>query len=83
LEETSSGLDAYAAYSLGSVLKTPCHLGKTVVMTIHQPSTDLYDLFDDMLLLASGQTVFWGPAAESVGYFSTLGASLPYKAPFS
>lgn len=77
LDEPSSGLDAYAAYSLGSVLKTLCHLGKTVVMTIHQPSSDLYDLFDDMLLLASGQTIFWGPTSKSVDYFSRLGYSCP------
>ena len=80
LDEPSSGLDAYCAYSLGSVLKTLCNMGKTVVMTIHQPSSDLYDLFDDMLLLASGQTVFWGPASESVDYFCGLGYSCP---PFS
>ena len=77
LDEPSSGLDAYAAYSLGSVLKTLCHLGKTVVMTIHQPSSDLYDLFDDMLLLANGQTVFWGPSSQSVEYFCQLGYSCP------
>jgi ATP-binding cassette subfamily G (WHITE) protein 1 len=77
LDEPSSGLDAYAAFSLGSVLKTLCHLGKTVVMTIHQPSSDLYDLFDDMLLLANGQTVFWGPSANSVQYFAQMGYSCP------
>ena len=77
LDEPSSGLDAYAAFSLGSVLKTLCHLGKTVVMTIHQPSSDLYDLFDDMLLLANGETVFWGPSAQSVEYFCALGYSCP------
>jgi len=77
LDEPSSGLDAYAAFSLGSVLKTLCHLGKTVVMTIHQPSSDLYDLFDDMLLLANGETVFWGPSANSVQYFAQLGYSCP------
>lgn len=77
LDEPSSGLDAYAAFSLGSVLKTLCHLGKTVVMTIHQPSSDLYDLFDDMLLLANGETVFWGPSSQSVQYFCQLGYSCP------
>eukprot|EP00216_Chloropicon_sp_CCMP2111_P004459 CAMPEP_0198240856 /NCGR_PEP_ID=MMETSP1446-20131203/5847_1 /TAXON_ID=1461542 ORGANISM="Unidentified sp, Strain CCMP2111" /NCGR_SAMPLE_ID=MMETSP1446 /ASSEMBLY_ACC=CAM_ASM_001112 /LENGTH=732 /DNA_ID=CAMNT_0043923635 /DNA_START=336 /DNA_END=2534 /DNA_ORIENTATION=- len=77
LDEPSSGLDAFAAYSLGTVLKTLCHLGKTIAMTIHQPSSDLYELFDDMLLLANGRTVYWGPSSQSVQYFSQLGHNCP------
>lgn len=77
LDEPSSGLDAYAAYSLGCVLQKLCQLGKTVALTIHQPSSDLYNLFDDLLLLAGGAVVYWGPAHASVAYFGRLGYHCP------
>jgi hypothetical protein len=48
------------------------------MLTIHQPSSALYECFDRLLLLApGGRTVFFGDVPEAVGYFTSLGYPLP------
>ena len=46
--------------------------GRTVVTTIHQPSSRLFHSFDKLLLLAEGSAVFFGKAAEAMGYFNSI-----------
>jgi len=48
-----------------------------VVASIHQPSTSTFLLFDNVLLLSQGQTVYYGPPAQSLSYLSSLGHSPP------
>ena len=48
-----------------------------VIASIHQPSTNTLLLFDNILLLSSGQTVYYGPPANSMRYFRTLGHPPP------
>lgn len=63
-----------------SALKKICETGRTVVATIHQPSSSVFDMFDDLLLLKKGgETVFFGElglcSCNLVSYFEGLGAS--------
>ena len=44
-----------------------------VVCTIHQPSSDITDMFDDLLLLAQGHVVYHGQWALAINYFSSQG----------
>ena len=44
-----------------------------MVATIHQPSSDMFHLFDDLLILAQGQIVYQGPREDSVAYFRNIG----------
>jgi len=39
-------------------------------MTIHQPNSEIFKLFDQLLLLSEGHMVYQGPAAEAIDYFS-------------
>jgi hypothetical protein len=56
--------------------------GKTVVATIHQPNSDITDMFDDFVLLAFGCTVYGGPWKGAVGHFTLGGFECPtYKNP--
>jgi ABC-type multidrug transport system ATPase subunit len=56
MQEPTSGLDSAIAYSLIKVLKTYTQQNKkTVVTTIHQPSSQIFYMFDNILLLADGQ----------------------------
>lgn len=50
----TSGLDARAARLVMNALKNICDKGRTVVATIHQPSSAVFDMFDDLLLLKKG-----------------------------
>lgn len=51
--------------------------GKTVVCTIHQPSSEVFAMFDRVLLLADGRTVFLGPIKEALDFFARLNYPCP------
>lgn len=48
-------------------------VGKTVVTTIHQPSSRLFSMFDKLILLGKGSSLYFGKASEAMLYFSSLG----------
>ncbi len=77
LDEPTSGLDSYTAHSITKLLADYAHEGHTVVATLHQPSTDIFALFDDLLLLHEGRVVFYGEASEVIGYFEGWGHEFP------
>lgn len=69
-DEPTSGLDAFTAHSIISLLRDLAHSqSKTIVCTIHQPSSDIFHFFDDLCLLADGQVMYHGPANQVVPYF--------------
>lgn len=47
--------------------------GKQVVATIHQPSSEIFDMIDILVLLAKGHVVYYGPAKSVVDYFASIG----------
>jgi len=80
LDEPTSGLDSTAALSVCQTLKIIAGLGINVVAVIHQPRYEIFDSFDDVLLLApGGRTVFAGPQKEALPYFESLGFEFPPK----
>lgn len=78
LDEPTSGLDAYNAYNviecLVNLVKT---YHRTVVFTIHQPRSNIVALFDQLILLAAGQTVYSGPFSSCQSYFNAIGYTCP------
>ena len=52
-------------------------LGKTVICTIHQPSSEVFEMFDRILLMAEGRTAFLGPIKEAPPFFSAQGYLCP------
>ncbi|GMH83511.1 hypothetical protein TrVE_jg5561 [Triparma verrucosa] len=79
LDEPTSGLDSFIAFSVIKIMKKLCAMGVTVITTIHQPSSDIFELFDDLLLIQSGAIVFHGKCSSSVGHFDALGFPCPEK----
>jgi len=77
LDEPTSGLDSYAAFRVVKILKELSSKGKTVVCTIHQPSSEVFDIFDSTYLLAKGQVVYNGKVNSMTAHFKTLGYSCP------
>ena len=78
LDEPTSGLDAYTAYSIiETITQVAKNKAKTVVMTIHQPREDILFLFDKILLLAHGRTIFFGPVQVALDYFQSIGFECP------
>ncbi|XP_053998040.1 protein white-like [Hylaeus anthracinus] len=76
-DEPTSGLDSFMAHQVVSVLKALAARGKTIVATLHQPSSELFALFDRILLMAEGRVAFMGTASQACTFFETLGAACP------
>ncbi|GMF13975.1 unnamed protein product [Phytophthora lilii] len=84
LDEPTSGLDARAAKSLMDGVRKVADSGRTIICTIHQPSAEVFFLFDTLMLLQrGGETVYFGELGRNgealVKYFQ--GLELPRSAP--
>ncbi|KAJ2826182.1 (ABC) transporter [Coemansia erecta] len=78
LDEPTSGLDAYNAYVVMETLsKLARGHGRTVICTIHQPRTDIFSMFDQLIVLAAGQMCYSGPAVNMAGYLASIGYPVP------
>jgi len=78
LDEPTSGLDSFTAFILISLLKSMAvHGGKTIIFTIHQPSSDIFFLFDNLMILAKGKFIYQGPTRAAVPHFGTIGYQCP------
>eukprot|EP00644_Phytophthora_capsici_P011350 jgi/Phyca11/110282/e_gw1.18.138.1 len=77
LDEPTSGLDARSAKLIMDGVRKVANTGRTIVCTIHQPSAEVFQVFDSMLLLKrGGETVFAGNlgtnAQEMISYFESI-----------
>lgn len=78
LDEPTTGLDASSAFQLVRTLKNLAAKGRTVIVTIHQPRSEIWGLFDNLVLLSRGGCpVYSGPVAEGLPWFDGLGFRMP------
>ncbi len=77
LDEPTTGLDAFTSLALIETLKNLCKRGRTICLSIHQPSTNAFHLFDQVVLLTRGRLAYAGPVPEVVPYFTRLGFTIP------
>ncbi|PNY27563.1 Brefeldin A resistance protein [Tolypocladium capitatum] len=82
LDEPTSGLDGQSAYHTVRFLRRLAAVGQAVLVTIHQPSAQLFAQFDMLLLLAGGgKTVYFGDIGDQANtvkqYFGRHGAPCP------
>jgi ATP-binding cassette, subfamily G (WHITE), eye pigment precursor transporter len=77
LDEPTSGLDSFNAQHLVEVLVQQAKMGKTIIMTIHQPSSKMFSMFDRLIVMCKGQIVFQGPTNKAISYFEEAGFSCP------
>jgi ABC-type multidrug transport system ATPase subunit len=77
LDEPTSGLDSFQAQSVMSAMRNLSENGRTVVASIHQPRSSIYLMFDQLLLLAEGKCLFFGPATDAVSHFAAQGHKCP------
>jgi ATP-binding cassette subfamily G (WHITE) protein 2 len=73
LDEPTSGLDAKNALKVMKAVLNLCKNGCTVICTIHQPRSNVFTLFDKLLLLSEGKVIYHGNAIESINYFASIG----------
>ncbi|EGZ11558.1 pleiotropic drug resistance protein ABC superfamily [Phytophthora sojae] len=84
MDEPTSGLDARSAKLIMNGVRKIADSGRTIVCTIHQPSTEVFNLFDSLLLLRrGGRMVFFGELGEDsknlISYFEAFPGVNPIK----
>ncbi|XP_063678745.1 protein white-like [Bolinopsis microptera] len=77
LDEVTSGLDSFMAESVIKIMKDLAESGCTILCTIHQPSSVLYDFFDKVCLLSEGKIAFFGSHTDALTHFEEAGYSCP------
>ncbi|CAI6093545.1 unnamed protein product [Clonostachys chloroleuca] len=77
LDEPTTGLDATSAFQLIRTLKRLAYKGRTVITTIHQPRSEIWDLFDNLVVLSRGSPVYSGSISDCLPWFQDLGYEIP------
>ncbi|KAK7252308.1 hypothetical protein RIF29_36157 [Crotalaria pallida] len=81
LDEPTSGLDSAAAYYVMrriATLDKKDSIKRTIIASIHQPSSEVFQLFDNLCLLSSGgRLVYFGPASAASEFFASNGFPCP------
>ncbi|GIL56549.1 hypothetical protein Vafri_11897 [Volvox africanus] len=77
LDEPTSGLDAASAFHVMANIRSLAEHSRTVVTVIHQPSSEVYELFDKLCLLSGGEVVYFGVASGALSMFEAAGLPCP------
>ncbi|XP_053828819.1 ATP-binding cassette sub-family G member 5 isoform X2 [Vidua macroura] len=77
LDEPTTGLDCLTANQLVLLLSELAHRDRIVILTIHQPRSELFKLFDKIAIMSFGEMVFCGNPMEMISFFSDCGYSCP------
>ena len=77
LDEPTTGLDATSAFQLVRTLERLAKKGRTIITTIHQPRSEIWGMFDRLVILTRGSPVFSGKANDCIPWFEKIGMELP------
>ncbi|CAM9150806.1 unnamed protein product [Ectocarpus sp. 6 AP-2014] len=77
VDEPTSGLDSFMAEAVVTKLRALAESGRTIVATIHQPSSHVFSLFSHLHLLAEGKTIYCGPLDRANAHFEAIGHPCP------
>jgi ABC-type multidrug transport system ATPase subunit len=77
LDEPTSGLDSFTALTTMKLIKTQAKLGRTVVCTLHQPSSQIVELIDKLLVMSNGHTVYHDIPTNCRAHFEGLNYKFP------
>jgi ABC-type multidrug transport system ATPase subunit len=73
VDEPTSGLSSVDSEIVMNLLKDQTYKGKLVIINIHQPGSDIYKMFDKIMIIdKGGYQVFYGNPTEAIIYFKTI-----------
>lgn len=76
VDEPTTGLDSVMAANVVRQLKLMA-ANRTVLATIHQPSSEIFKLFDKLYLIVDGRAAYFGPTSHVDTYFTKFGHIMP------
>ncbi|XP_042434500.1 ABC transporter G family member 42-like isoform X2 [Zingiber officinale] len=80
MDEISTGLDSSTTFQIIKCLQQIVHLGEaTILMSLLQPAPEIFELFDDIILLCDGQIVYQGPCNHVLNFFVSCGFHCPKR----
>ncbi|HQG63335.1 MAG TPA: ATP-binding cassette domain-containing protein [Bacteroidales bacterium] len=72
VDEPTSGLSSVDSETVMNLLKEQTYMGKLVIINIHQPSSELYKMFDKVMIIdKGGYPIYYGNPTEAIVYFKT------------
>ncbi|XP_013112641.1 ATP-binding cassette sub-family G member 1 [Stomoxys calcitrans] len=77
LDEPTTGLDSSTSFDTIKLLQTLASQGRTIVCTIHQPSSNIYSLFNQIYVMSKGYCSYQGTPDRTVDYFKSVGLECP------
>lgn len=77
IDEVTTGLDTFTARHCVETLHDLARTGRTIILSIHQPRYDVFQLLDDIILLSRGSLVFAGSCKSMINHFSKLSFVCP------
>ena len=75
LDEPTTGLDSATAFNVIQLLRNLAMQGRTIISTIHQPSSAIYKSFDKLILICEGNVIYQGESAKAIDFFKGVGFS--------
>ncbi|KAL8860685.1 MAG: hypothetical protein Q9178_003038 [Gyalolechia marmorata] len=79
LDEPTSGMDSNTAWTICRLLRRLADAGQTILCTIHQPSGTIFEMFDRLLLIQHGRSLYFGNIGQNsrivIDYFSQQGVA--------
>jgi ATP-binding cassette subfamily G (WHITE) protein 2 (SNQ2) len=79
LDEPTSGLDSSIALEVMSVVRQLSNQNRTCISTIHQPSPEVFALFDMVILLSGGRLIYAGGTDKVIKYFTSPALGFKYS----
>eukprot|EP00826_Nyctotherus_ovalis_P023141 TRINITY_DN1780_c0_g1_i11.p1 TRINITY_DN1780_c0_g1~~TRINITY_DN1780_c0_g1_i11.p1 ORF type:complete len:674 (-),score=180.39 TRINITY_DN1780_c0_g1_i11:236-2257(-) len=77
LDEPTTSMDAYTAEKIVKILHRLKLKSRTIIATIHQPNTHIYNSFDQLMIMSLGRVIYHNDAKDAVAYFATIGHQCP------
>ncbi|KAF7105346.1 hypothetical protein CFC21_106166 [Triticum aestivum] len=78
LDEPTSGLDSAASFHvMNRIADLAAREGMTIMAVVHQPCNEVFEIFHGLYLLASGRTIYFGPATNANEFFASNGYPCP------
>ena len=63
-------LDAFMAQQVVEVMLKMTRMGKAIICTIHQPASEVFEMFDHIYLLSQGRVAYTGTTSEALDFFA-------------